>query len=64
MDVLLHIPIQEYRNGMAPYVGDGVGSYPITIYINKPETLLPLKEKIKEEKAIMFILKKHMTTYK
>ena len=33
----------------ASYMGDGVGSYPITIYINKPETLFPLQEKLKKK---------------
>ena len=56
---LLHIPIQEYRNGMAPYVGDGVGSYPIKIYTNKPEALFPLQEKLKKKGYNVYIEETH-----
>jgi hypothetical protein len=45
---LLHIPIQEYQDGMSPYVGDGVGAYPIKIHTNRPDDMQPLQKKLKE----------------
>ena len=45
---LLHIPIQAYRDGMSPYAGDGVGSYPIILHTNVPDVFAPFQKIVKD----------------